>query len=359
MKVGIIGLGEVAQLMHIPLLHDMGDEFTLTAVFDVSPSLSEFVGSKYGVTHDFADPRALIEKSDTDIIFVLSPDQYHCQYIEWALEAGKHVFVEKPAALYSAELERLVETKKKYPHQIVMVGYMRRYADNFLKAKELLVQGQYKTEYLRFRDIICEGPFFIGQTRPVYYPKDIPSPVLEESRARRSLHLDEALGKDAPPALRTAYQMLTGLGCHSFSAVRELFGVPQILSVTTSPNGEQLIIVMEFNGFLGVYELLNNQDIVQFDAAIEIFQKNRKLTVKYETPYIRHQPMSLEVIESVREDTKTTLYGPSWRDPFYSELREFAACIREKREPKTNLADALWDLRLFEQITAILKREIA
>jgi predicted dehydrogenase len=167
------------------------------------------------------------------------------------------------------------------------------------------------------------------------------------------------LGKDAPPALRTAYQMLTGLGCHSFSAVRELFGVPQILSVTTSPNGEQLIIVMEFNGFLGVYELLNNQDIVQFDAAIEIFQKNRKLTVKYETPYIRHQPMSLEVIESVREDTKTTLYGPSWRDPFYSELREFAACIREKREPKTNLADALWDLRLFEQITAILKREIA
>jgi predicted dehydrogenase len=299
----------------------------------------------------------LIAKSHTDVVFVLSPDQYHCRHVELALEAGKHVFVEKPAALFSGELEELIKTRNKYPSQTVMVGYMRRFADNFLAAKQILIQTPQKTEYLRFRDIVCEGPFFIGQTRPVFYPNDIPASVIQEGSARRSLHLDMALGKDSSPAVRTAYQMMTGLGCHSYSAVRELFGMPKILSVTASPTGEHLIVVMDFNGFLGVYELVNNQDIVQFDAAIEIFQKTFKLCIKYETPYIRHQPMSLEVIKSSHNETKTITYGPSYRDPFRTELEEFAACIKEKREPKTTLEDALCDLQLFEQIIDVLKKE--
>ena len=349
-------MGEVAQLMHIPILSDMREDFTITAISDVSPSLTAHIADKYRIKETFLDAGALIEKSGVDLVFVFSPDQYHCQYIKQALEAGKHIFVEKPAALFSGELEELIKTKDKYPSQVVMVGYMRRFADNFLAAKQLLTQSPKKTEYLRFRDIICEGPFFIKQTRPVFYPKDVPSSIIEEGRIRRTQHLEQALGKGSSPAMRTAYQMLTGLGCHSFSAVRELFGIPKIRSVTASPEGEQLVVVMEFDGFLGVYELVNNQDIVQFDAAIEIFQKTRKLTVKYETPYVRYQPMSLEVIESSPSETRTTCHGPSWRDPFYNELLEFVSCIREKREPKTTLEDALEDLRLFERIIDVMKR---
>ena len=356
MKAGIIGLGEVAQLMHIPVLNDMQDDFVITAVADVSPSLTAYIADKYKIKTSYSNAEELIKESGADVIFVLSPDQYHCEYVECALEAGKHVFVEKPAALYSGELAELIKTRNKFPSQVVMVGYMRRFADNFLAAKKILTGAPQKTEYLRFRDIICEGPFFIKQTRPVFYPKDVPASIIVEGNARRSRQLGQMLGEDSPPALRTAYQMLTGLGCHSFSAVRELFGIPKIRSVTASPNGEHLVVVMEFDGFLGVYELVNNQDIVQFDASIEIFQKTRKLTVKYETPYVRHQPMSLEVIESSGTETRTVAYGPSWRDPFRNELEEFAACIREKREPKTTLDDALEDLRLFENIIDVLKK---
>lgn len=356
MNVGIIGLGEVAQLMHIPILKDMQESFTITAISDVSPSLTDFIAEKYHIKDKFSDPKTLIKESDADVIFVLSPDQYHGQHIELALEAGKHIFVEKPAVLFSGELEELIKTRKKFPSQVVMVGYMRRYADNFLQAKKILTCSPQKTEYLRFRDIICEGPFFINQTRPVFYPKDISPSTIEEGKIRKEQHLDYALGEDSGTTVRNTYQMLTGLGCHSFSAVRELFGKPRIRSVTASPNGEHLIIVMEFDGFLGIYELVNNQDIVQFDATIEIFQKTRKVTIKYETPYVRHQPMSLEVIKSSHNETKTTFYGPSWKDPFRNELEEFAACIREKREPKTTLQDAIEDLRLFEQIMDILKK---
>uniref|UniRef100_UPI000ADECFEE hypothetical protein n=1 Tax=Clostridium sp. NkU-1 TaxID=1095009 RepID=UPI000ADECFEE len=49
MKLGVIGLGEVSQLMHLPILQDLCEQYTITAVSDVSESLVEFVQKKYHI----------------------------------------------------------------------------------------------------------------------------------------------------------------------------------------------------------------------------------------------------------------------------------------------------------------------
>lgn len=358
-KIGVIGLGEVAQCMHLPILQDLCDKYEVRAVSDVSPSLLRFIQNKYRIKEGYLNAAELIEKADIDAVMVLSPDQYHGEYVARALRAGKHVFVEKPATLCLEELRELIELKNQRPGLVVMVGYMRRYAGPFLKAKEILTERPMKTEYLRFRDIILEAPFFIGQTRPVFYPKDVPAEAVREGAERRREQLVKAVGADADDAMRTTYQMMTGLGVHSFSAVRELFGPPKkILSAATASGGEQVVIVMEFEGgFLGVYELVNNQNVVQFDAAIEAFQKNRKLLVKYETPYLRYQPARLEVTESGEKDTKTTVYGPEYRDAFQTELELFHDCIRNGTQPKSGLEDAAKDLELFGEIIRVMKKQ--
>jgi len=349
LKVGVIGLGEVSQLMHLPLLHDLQDRYKITAVSDVSKSLVAFIQDKYNVPEGFLDFRELIEKSDTDAIWVLSPDQYHGEAIALALKRGKHVFVEKPAALASKELETIIALQKEYPAQVVMVGFMRRFTNSFLKAKEIMTNQPKATRYLRFRDIICEGSFYIRQTRPTFRSDDIPQEVLEEGGKRRRAHLEEALGKDASDHARKIYQMFTGLGSHSFSAVRELFGLPKrVLSVAAK--GENVVVLLDYGDFLGTYELVNDQDVVQFDAAIEIFQGDRKIHIKNETPYIRHQPATLLVTESEQHETKTTHYGPDYTDPFQTELKYFFQCVKDKTQPKTTLEDSLQDLRLFEEI---------
>ena len=358
-KLGVIGLGEVSQLMHLPILQDLCDKYQVMAVSDVSPSLVEFIQKKYHVSGGYLSAVDLIEQADIDAVLILSPDQYHGEYAACALKAGKHVFIEKPATLCSGELKELIQLKDKYPDQVVMVGYMRRYAGPFLKAKEILESDPLKTEYLRFRDIICEGPFYIGQTRPIFYPQDVPADVIREGSERRRAHLDQAIGANATDAQRVTYQMMAGLGCHSFSAVRELFGLPKkIHSVTTAAGGEQVVVVMEFEDFLATYELVNNQNIVQFDAAIEIFQKNRKVLIKYETPYIRYQPMSVQVIESTDADTKTTNYGPDFRDAFQTELNLFAECIATGKKPKTVLEDAEDDFKLFEEVVRVMGEQM-
>jgi len=356
-KLGVIGLGEVSQLMHLPILQDLTESYTVTAVSDVSPSLVKFIRQKYHVAEGYLNAVDLIEKADADAVLILSPDQYHGEYAARALAAGKHVFVEKPVTLYSGELAELIELKKQYPDQTVMIGYMRRYAGPFLKAKEILSAEPKQTEYLRFRDIILEGTFYIGQTRPVFYPSDVPAEVIEEGNERRRAHLERAIGAEASDEQRTTYQMMAGLGCHSFSAVRELFGTPKkIHSVTTAANGQHVIIVMEFDGFLATYELVNNQEVVQFDAAIEVFQKDRKVHIKYETPYIRYQPAYVEVIESTGKETKTTNYGPDFRDAFQTELNLFAECVETGKQPKTIPEDAVDDLKLFEEIVRVMGR---
>mgnify|MGYP003321329844 FL=1 len=81
---------------------------------------------------------------------------------------------------------------------------MRRYAGSFLKAKELMQMSPKKTEYLRFRDIICEGPFFVSQTRQIFSPVDIPSDLIEESKEKRNRQLDSALGPETTAELKTS-----------------------------------------------------------------------------------------------------------------------------------------------------------
>lgn len=347
-KVGVIGVGTVSQLMHLPILNSLRDLYKITAVSDVSPSQLAYIAEVYRAKA-YADPYALVKDPDVDAVFVCSPDQYHAEYALAAIEAGKHVFVEKPVTLCIEDLEKLIAAEKAHPELVCMVGYMRRYGQGFLKCKELLENDSRKIEYMRFRDIILEGDFFMGQTCLPYLCGDIPDAVKADSSARRREQVGRALGEGCTEQQRITYTMLTGLGCHTLAAVRELVGLPvEIESV--SVQGEHVVVVFRYNDFLAVYEIVNDQDVVQFDAAIEIYQHDRRMKVKYETPYLRYQPQTFEVIESTKGDTKTTLYGPDYRDPFVDEVKYYHSCIINGTRPKSDFQDAMADLVLFRDI---------
>ena len=211
-RVGLIGTGTVAQMMHLPILSDLHDLYRITAVSDVSPSVLSAIAEKYQAKA-YASPFDLCRADDVDAVFVLSPDQYHAEYAKAAIEAGKHVFVEKPVCLCPQELEELIALQKQHPDQICMVGYMRRFATGFLKCQELLAGDDRPIEYMRFRDIILEGDYFMGQARqPILAQNDIPAEALAESRQRRYNQLCQALGADCTEQQRVTYTMLAGLG---------------------------------------------------------------------------------------------------------------------------------------------------
>lgn len=360
-RVGLVGCGGIAQLAHIPMLRDLSDMYLIKGCYDISPSLRETVAQRYNIPKVYDNEDDLVNDKDIDAVFVLTSDPLHCTMALKAIEANKHVLVEKPLCMNSMDIKRLIDTQKKHPGVKTMCGYMRRYSSAFLKMKELLESDNRPIQYIRFRDIIREGDFYIGQTWMPLRSRnlsDIPAKTFDLMNRMKYEQHSVGLGEDATEIQRNTYQMLLGLGCHSFAAVRELVGLPkEVKAILTSGNGTHFVSLLQYDGFIGTYEMINDQDVVQFDAAIEVYQGNRLIRIKYDTPYLRYLPSTCEVIDSTKQDTKTTLYGPDYHDPFKNELIHFYECIVNDKQPKSDFADALLDIMLFEKMAKMVVSE--
>jgi UDP-2-acetamido-3-amino-2,3-dideoxy-glucuronate N-acetyltransferase len=83
---------------------------------------------------------ALLDDDAVEAVAIAAPAALHFRLAGAALEAGKHVFVEKPLALEVAEAERLCETAARVGRKL-MVGHLLQYHPAFLKLKELVSQG--------------------------------------------------------------------------------------------------------------------------------------------------------------------------------------------------------------------------
>ena len=79
-RVGLIGLGEVAQLIHLPVLHRLHDLYEVTALCDLSPSVLARVATRWKVARQHGSIGGLVDDDNVDVVFVLSPDQHHFEH---------------------------------------------------------------------------------------------------------------------------------------------------------------------------------------------------------------------------------------------------------------------------------------
>ena len=343
--VGLIGLGEVAQLMHLPLLAD-DPRYRIVAVSDVSPTLTAHIAARYGVPGQHAGAAELIADPAVEAVFILTPDHLHAELLEAAMRAGKHVFIEKPAALTAAELRPLIALERSYD-KIVFVGYMRRYARAFLELQRRLPPRD-DIRHVRIRDLIRESQFFVDQTRNIFRPDDVPAELIAVGRARTQALLRSVMGNAEPDQLR-AYQVLTGLSSHSVSAMRELLGPPLKVAAARQHRGENVMVFFDYGTFTALYEAVIHE-VARFDASIEVLTGNQHFRINYDTPYVRNLPTRLEITTSDDHSTGTEVVGPFYEDAFRNELNAFHHAIVTGEAPRTTLADSLADLELFAEI---------
>lgn len=356
LKLGLIGLGEVAQLIHLPILQRLGGLYRLAGAFDPSPSVAAAIAARWNIAETFDSAEALIASPDIDAVLVLSPDAYHGRHARAALAAGKHVLIEKPCCLAPDDLAELAKVAATHADRVAMVGYMRRFAPAFIEAKKRLPSKSDIT-YVRVRDVICEGPWYFRQTDGVVVPQgDIAEALLTEGRELRTSMLDTVLGPDASAETRTAYTVMTGLSSHSLSAMRDLLGSPnRVIATEIKQGGTQITALFDYGNFTAIYECMIG-DVVRFEAGFEINTRWNRIAFEYPTPYIRNLPMTLEIQHSSDDDNSVTRLGPFHRDPFEVELRAFHAAVTEGGENRTPPAESMADLKLFADIIKAARR---
>ncbi|MFB9278606.1 Gfo/Idh/MocA family protein, partial [Cohnella cellulosilytica] len=192
LKVGLIGLGEVAQITHLPILENLADRYEIAALCDISPQLLAVLGERYRVANLYADAKQLCEQADLDAVFVLNSDEYHAECAIHALRNKKHVLIEKPMTLNQADADAMIRARDEAGVQ-VMVGYMRRFAPAFTEAlEELKTFGP--IQYAKIRDIIGQNRLIIEQSSHVYRFSDIPQEASADRWARREAMIKEAIG---------------------------------------------------------------------------------------------------------------------------------------------------------------------
>lgn len=94
LRVGVIGCGGIAQMMHLPFLAERPDMFSIKALADIDSRTLELVGRQYHVDHLYTDHRQLLDE-DLDAVLILSGGSHALGVVD-AARAGKHLFVEKP-----------------------------------------------------------------------------------------------------------------------------------------------------------------------------------------------------------------------------------------------------------------------
>lgn len=346
-RVGVVGLGEVAQIIHLPILQALADRYEIGALCDVSPTLLEAMGERYRVERLYADALEMAAQPDLDAVFVLNSDEYHADHALAAIRNGKHVLVEKPMCISPREAEAIIAARDEAGVQ-VMVAYMRRFAPAFVEAIEQ-VRELPKINFARVRDIIGANRLIIDQANVVLRPNDIPAEMGQDRSERASRLVKEAIG-EASPRMAGLYRLLLGLSSHDLSAMKELIGSPdRVIAAAFSPDSRFLTAIFGYPGFNVSFETGVDEQR-RFDAHLEVFGDTKQIKVEYDTPYIRHLPTTLVTNETVGESYVETVLRPTFKDPYTHELEYFHEVVTKNMAPKTPPEDFVEDLKLFQEM---------
>ncbi|WP_420386674.1 Gfo/Idh/MocA family protein [Roseivirga sp.] len=137
LKIGVLGAGHLGKI-HIKCIKDIAD-YQLVGFYDAQPENAKAVAEEHGID-SFDTIDSLIEA--VDIVDIVTPTLSHFECAQKALNAGKHVFIEKPVTNTLAEAESLISLSKEKGLKI-QVGHVERFNPAFVAAQPYLKQPMF------------------------------------------------------------------------------------------------------------------------------------------------------------------------------------------------------------------------
>ena len=315
-RIGFVGAGQLARRVHYPSLAELGAA-SLAAIAERDPDRLSATADQYGVYGRYYNHREMLDHENLDAVYVvMAPHLLHDIVVD-CLQAGKHVFVEKPPGVTTYQTEAFAWYAAKHGCR-TMTGFNRRFVPLLRHCKELLEAA---------------GPLHL---------------------AVASFHKYEP-GDDEFGFFRGAVSHLTSDIIHSVDALRWFAGgeVKDVVAHTKSVGrayANTHVALIEFDsGCSGVllasrrsgtrrhtFELHGGDVAIYSDdhRTAEVFQRGGKM------PTV----ISAEDLTDIRALHRS--FG------FLAENRHFLESIQAETEPITNFEDAVKTMRLVDQIAA-------
>lgn len=145
-NIGFIGAGSFAQNILLPNVSKITN---LIGVATSHGNTSFYVAKKYGFIKATTDYNEILNHKDIDTVFIATRHNTHGYYVKKSLEAGKHIFVEKPLCINIKELEEIKSIYQNHTNQNLLVGFNRRFSPFAQKINKMLEPTQKKAINIR------------------------------------------------------------------------------------------------------------------------------------------------------------------------------------------------------------------
>jgi myo-inositol 2-dehydrogenase / D-chiro-inositol 1-dehydrogenase len=146
-RIGMVGLGRLGR-QHAENIAFRTPGAELAAVCSVVPAELERARAEFPFATPYAGYGEMLKDANLDAVFLCTPSGLHCEQIEAGLEAGYHVFCEKPLGVNVAECERIEGVVARHADQVFMLGFMRRYDDSYAYARKQIDAGRIGKPFL-------------------------------------------------------------------------------------------------------------------------------------------------------------------------------------------------------------------
>lgn len=139
-KWGILSTASIGTEHVIPAMI-RGKYCDVQAIASRSKVMAEKVAGRFDIPRAYGSYEELLMDNEIEAVYIPLPNHLHVLWSIKAIQAGKHVLVEKPVGLSSEEARKLLDESLKHPHLKVMEAFMYRHHPQWVKAKELVEGG--------------------------------------------------------------------------------------------------------------------------------------------------------------------------------------------------------------------------
>jgi predicted dehydrogenase len=347
LRVGVVGCGLVAQVMHLRHLRELDERFDVVALCDIAPEPLAFAGRMFPDARRHARWADLLAEP-LDAVLVLTPGS-HAPVAIAAAELGRHVFVEKPMCFSVHEGEEMVAAADK-AGVVLMVGYMKRYDPAYEEVAATLERDALTCARITTLESPIE-PYALHH--PLSAPGTVGPELLAELVADDERRLAAAIGAQEPNVMRAYRTILLDSMIHELNGVRGLLGDPDVLHfarIWGAPSG--LTVSASFGGVEVVFLWIDLPGAPRYEQDWSFYGAERRTALIFPSPLLHGMPTEM-VVEGGDVDgiaSWRTQHTVSYEEAFKRELVEFHAAATAGRVAATDGADGLRDVALAEAI---------
>lgn len=361
-RVGVVGLGGIAQTAHLPLLRRRWDLFDVTAVADLSQDRCDTVGASLGVPPErrFADLVTMLDSGAVDAVVLLTGGSHGPETLE-CVRRGIPVLCEKPLAFTVAEADAIAEAEAQQSRPLVLVGYMKEYDDAVVRAAAAI-----PTTGIRAVDVEVLHPADGAQlafANLLPAPADVDPTRLATLTDQTAQVVDAALGTKAPAMLRTLYtNVLLGSIVHDVSLLRHLLGGIDTVDGARHWPPEVMPGSIELSGTIADGARLHIgwhfiPDYPAYRETVTIHHASGSVQLVFAVPYVLNLPTELTVVSSTGTGEERATSRAS-TEAFENEIVAFHAMVVHKVAPSSGVAQGRADIVTGQQMAQALAQSL-